>query len=1051
YADILPSNSVSSSDSLSKRIAVTTSGILMSAETISMHTQTLNQTSEFDKPGLLLSSSVPIDFSVNPIPVVKDSKHTLSSTKRPVRSIDSKLSTSQTLSNSESEINKNEIPLESSVKNRNHLDTNEVDDVGKNADEYYRQIQPTKTLAVDQNDQARIVKTTTVDDNKQENSGEGYGAPQGRSLPLTEPETLMVSVNGTERMNASQMIAEQTTMKEIETPGLPSSSFRSSYDDRKTNSDIQDIITGIVKLLNGNVKVQANPNLPPGGIMGAGRPLRPLSTRINNRGPPRITDVPPLPLDFDTIGPHPPRQPPMPHLQTSRLPPPYPFDRPPAVVALPPQPPELNHPDHPFMSGVPLPEQIVPPVNTKHPQDNQVTNRPQRPRPPWPRPPNQSAGHKRRPQPVLTPKPQPRPGVNKKPPPDKISITLLEDHFHENPSTPSPPVTVQQEEETDEDEEDVTFRPILSSIEVSSIQTEQDEEEIQATTEDILIKPEEEEEKEVISTTVSSSSEISSSSESPKIIATLTSSSSTVTEATEEVKPFLPGNISSEPPVLLEPSIGIGVATPILESSMHEILAHDTTSSSDTDIHGTSTTSETPTSSLPSVSLSIKETASESAELDTSSKSQVQQQQNTGGGQGFPYYPYGRPGIVLDDTEYKPGGMNRPIITVPPARPGHTGDIFDVTVTAIQGPGGGSTGQPFVYPVEIEGVKLPGAGESEVSVITKAEEGQHFVSIDGKRTYISLFNEQGNVAPTHVQKQSSSIIGTGYAVPEPIELPPRPEIRQPTPTRRPFPRRPTHPPVRIDTCIVGDDSTCDSAQNEMCRTEVGVSSCHCRPGYSRRKHREPCRPIMGTPEGVRMDKLYERKVVWNGKLQDPDSEEYKTLEWESSRAIDSAMSMTPFSDDFMGVRVNGLYTMPGGSEPGGIKRGAVFVNLTLQLEESVETLRPAVRHDIQRHLLGVIHRRNNNVGNSAVWVDSPPGSVSQLQDVDECSSEDLHDCHQQAHCSNIFGSFRCSCPDGYRDPWAGNPHRSGRQCETCSADHCNGHGECRYEGGQPVC
>jgi hypothetical protein len=46
---------------------------------------------------------------------------------------------------------------------------------------------------------------------------------------------------------------------------------------------------------------------------------------------------------------------------------------------------------------------------------------------------------------------------------------------------------------------------------------------------------------------------------------------------------------------------------------------------------------------------------------------------------------------------------------------------------------------------------------------------------------------------------------------------------------------------RIDMCTVGDDSTCDSAQNEMCRTELGVSSCHCRPGYSRRKHREPCR------------------------------------------------------------------------------------------------------------------------------------------------------------------------------------------------------------------
>jgi hypothetical protein len=68
--------------------------------------------------------------------------------------------------------------------------------------------------------------------------------------------------------------------------------------------------------------------------------------------------------------------------------------------------------------------------------------------------------------------------------------------------------------------------------------------------------------------------------------------------------------------------------------------------------------------------------------------------------QGFPYYPYRpRPGIVLDDTEYKPGGTHRqPIITRPPL--GQLGDIFDITVSAIQGPGGSSTGQgkPYVIP-----------------------------------------------------------------------------------------------------------------------------------------------------------------------------------------------------------------------------------------------------------------------------------------------------------------------------------------------------------------
>jgi len=67
---------------------------------------------------------------------------------------------------------------------------------------------------------------------------------------------------------------------------------------------------------------------------------------------------------------------------------------------------------------------------------------------------------------------------------------------------------------------------------------------------------------------------------------------------------------------------------------------------------------------------------------------------------------------------------------------------------------------------------MPGSAGSEVSVITKVEEGQHFVSIDGKRTYINLFSsttEQGGVTPTRIQQgghipppqKPASAVGTG--------------------------------------------------------------------------------------------------------------------------------------------------------------------------------------------------------------------------------------------------------------------------------------------------
>ncbi|CAH2215512.1 jg22695, partial [Pararge aegeria aegeria] len=66
--------------------------------------------------------------------------------------------------------------------------------------------------------------------------------------------------------------------------------------------------------------------------------------------------------------------------------------------------------------------------------------------------------------------------------------------------------------------------------------------------------------------------------------------------------------------------------------------------------------------------------------------------------QGIPYQPYRpRPGIVLDDPDFKPHGSryrppDAPVITAAETHlPGY-GEIFDVTVSAIQGPGekGGS-------------------------------------------------------------------------------------------------------------------------------------------------------------------------------------------------------------------------------------------------------------------------------------------------------------------------------------------------------------------------
>lgn len=89
--------------------------------------------------------------------------------------------------------------------------------------------------------------------------------------------------------------------------------------------------------------------------------------------------------------------------------------------------------------------------------------------------------------------------------------------------------------------------------------------------------------------------------------------------------------------------------------------------------------------------------------------------------------------------------------------------------------------------------------------------------------------------------------------------------------------------------------------------------------------------------------------------------------------VDSVMSMTPFSDDFISARVHNIYA---GNESQGSP--GVYVNMTIQLDGNTESARNYIQSDLQKQLIAVIHRRNNNIGNSALYVDQPAGSISSL-------------------------------------------------------------------------
>ena len=39
--------------------------------------------------------------------------------------------------------------------------------------------------------------------------------------------------------------------------------------------------------------------------------------------------------------------------------------------------------------------------------------------------------------------------------------------------------------------------------------------------------------------------------------------------------------------------------------------------------------------------------------------------------------------------------------------------------------------------------------------------------------------------------------------------------------------------------------------------------------------------------------------------------------------------------------------------------------------------------------------------------------VRNCEDIDECADGALHDCHEDAICTNTIGSWVCACEDGY--------------------------------------
>lgn len=489
---------------------------------------------------------------------------------------------------------------------------------------------------------------------------------------------------------------------------------------QSNNPDIQDIITGIVKLLNGNVNVHAN-------TQGT---RRPLATRINNRGPPRINDAQ-VPNDSEQQQ----------QLTTqSTIPtkssPPYPFDRGP------------EGPIRPFLTGVPLPEQIVPSMQQNYRPGFISQNRP-----PWQRP-----------------RPRPPINANRRPIPPYRPLPSLPTYKPEMGSTFNHNINATKSSDDTIVSSNIAEEDIYDSDGIDSTEYELDID--NSVKKDQLTKNKK-------TKIAEKKQEINDSGNSKVIEISPTAQLTTIIHSTSEINTvqflesnnFLTGS---------EEFNGDMIQPSLVEDFVVNSASYNKTPDMTTEllVNHNALPTATP-QNLPVV----RPTAS------------------NGQNQSIPYHP--RPGLVLDDPEFKPGGQKSK--TRPQQHqnlpPGY-GEIFDITLSAIQGPGGGSSQQQTVN------IKPYGSYEGSDLILSPSGD-QGFVLFDGKRSYINLFgdatDEPANISPSTIAKQikptqvlSPGVTGSGYVVAEtepPVNQHSN-KFSQQRPNQRPRPAIPKPPPVR---------------------------------------------------------------------------------------------------------------------------------------------------------------------------------------------------------------------------------------------------------------
>ncbi|RXG69585.1 hypothetical protein Avbf_06347 [Armadillidium vulgare] len=248
-------------------------------------------------------------------------------------------------------------------------------------------------------------------------------------------------------------------------------------------------------------------------------------------------------------------------------------------------------------------------------------------------------------------------------------------------------------------------------------------------------------------------------------------------------------------------------------------------------------------------------------------------------------------------------------------------------------------------------------------------------------------------------------------------------------------------PQSTATCIQ------ECSENEICKVFRQEQVCICKPGYSRRSPTQDCRKSESYEVSIVLEKLSDSTLSFSSELKNKSHPNTQFLMKEINSGIEKAMMNSDLSDKYYSNVILDFDRVKEEEE-----NSSLLAKVKIDIEKGEDVLsgsfvtlgEPTNDVAVQAALEGSLQHSNYSLGGGAVYARKEPSSILAATDFDECSFEEHNDCHENALCINLVGTFKCECKEGFQDLFAEEELKTGRQCvqsKTCS--FCNYNGRCQ--------